>query len=482
MAVYAVLCKLIIVPGASNSSFDQLPAFGDGFDHTVNYPHLPTLPSSPFSYPSLIDPLDDPSFSLFTSSTNYHSGFSESPSPSLAPPGQTAVYDKLVTQHGSTIIGSMEWSRRLCDKRRLEKCDLISSTRAASINVDTTDPDNLCPRRVQPKPWARQEKFPTPCEQLGYTEDLEEEIPYNRPANNLHLPNLVGSISITGGVFTHCGGHSFTNPAMAVHQPSEHSDDLEKSKRQGLIHSVPLSLEPKPKALKKLKRRLIPKHMMAFSTSDFQPHTSNFSNNQDNFTQALPPEKINGTTSHCGPGVNSSNYYDISNTIWTNASPDIVVEELNQCAERKFLVSTKWGKAGETTRGTLDDLDLGRDMEGGAGRHGCRTENEYSKTENEDVNEEVVIQLALTESNFDFGAIEEEASMDISVKTMVPQPSFGGKDKKLSGKWSSCVFQIPRFHADLCIFIAYHYVQSKLSDRCLVTSNDTSGWSSVWFV
>ena len=103
MAVYAVPCKLIIVPGASNSGFDQLPAFGDGFDHTVNYPHLPTLPSSPFSYPSLIDPLDDPSFSLFTSSTNHHSGFSESPSPSLAPSGQTAVYDKPVMQHGLAI-------------------------------------------------------------------------------------------------------------------------------------------------------------------------------------------------------------------------------------------------------------------------------------------------------------------------------------------------------------------------------------------
>ena len=80
-----------------HSSFYQLPAFGDGFDHTLNYPHLPTLPSFPFF---LIDALDEPSFSLFTSSTNHHSGFSESPSPSLAPPDQIAVYDKLVMQHG----------------------------------------------------------------------------------------------------------------------------------------------------------------------------------------------------------------------------------------------------------------------------------------------------------------------------------------------------------------------------------------------
>ena len=224
-----MLCKLIIVPGASNSSFDQLPAFGDGFDHTVNYPHLPTLPSS------LIDPLDDPSFSLFTSSTNHHSDFSESPSPSLAPPGQTAVYDKLVMQHGLAIgdgsgdqigdrqekdgiaegreedgIGDVEWSRRLCGKHRLEKCDLISNTRATSINAVTTDPDNLCPRRVRHEPSTGQGTFSTPCEQLGYTEDLEEAIPYNST------------------------GHSFTNPAMAVHRPS---DDLEKSKRQRLIHS-----------------------------------------------------------------------------------------------------------------------------------------------------------------------------------------------------------------------------------------------------
>lgn len=46
------------------------------------------------------------------------------------------------------------------------------------------------------------------------------------------------------------------------------------------------------------------------------------------------------------------------------------------------------------------------------------------------MNEEVGIQLALTGSDFDFGAIEEAASMDISVKTMVPQLSFGGKEKK----------------------------------------------------
>jgi len=105
MAVYAVLCELTIVPGASNSSFDQLPAFSDGFDHTVNYPYPPTLPSSAASsYPSLIDPLNDPSFSLFTtSSTNEHLGFLEPLSPYLAPPGQTLVHEELVMHYFSNV-------------------------------------------------------------------------------------------------------------------------------------------------------------------------------------------------------------------------------------------------------------------------------------------------------------------------------------------------------------------------------------------
>lgn len=91
---------IIVVATNSNSNFDQ-PS--DGFDPSINFPYLPSLPSS--SYPgSLIDPLNDPGFSLFnTSSPNEHLGFLEPLSPYLVSPSQSLVHEDLVMHYFSTV-------------------------------------------------------------------------------------------------------------------------------------------------------------------------------------------------------------------------------------------------------------------------------------------------------------------------------------------------------------------------------------------
>ncbi|KAF8813342.1 hypothetical protein BYT27DRAFT_7180822 [Phlegmacium glaucopus] len=91
------------MPGANNSGFDQLTTFSDGFDPSLNFPYPPSLPTS--SYPGpLIDPLNDPNFSLFnTSSTNEHLSFLEPLSPYLVSPVQTAVHEELVMYYFSNV-------------------------------------------------------------------------------------------------------------------------------------------------------------------------------------------------------------------------------------------------------------------------------------------------------------------------------------------------------------------------------------------
>jgi hypothetical protein len=91
--------------GPSNSGFDQLSTFSDGFDSSVTFPYTPSVPSSSSSYSgTLIDPLSDPNFSLFTtSSSNEHLGFLEPLSPYLAPPGQTLVHEELAMHYFSTV-------------------------------------------------------------------------------------------------------------------------------------------------------------------------------------------------------------------------------------------------------------------------------------------------------------------------------------------------------------------------------------------
>lgn len=100
-----LLYKLTILVGAPNSGFDQLSTFNDGFDPSGNFPYPPSVPSSTTTYPgSLIDPLNDSTFSLFTtSSTNEHLGFLEPLSPYLAPPGQTVVHEELVMHYFSNV-------------------------------------------------------------------------------------------------------------------------------------------------------------------------------------------------------------------------------------------------------------------------------------------------------------------------------------------------------------------------------------------
>jgi hypothetical protein len=100
-----LLCELTIIVGAPNSGFDQLSTFNDGFDSSAGFPYPPSVPSTTASYPgSLIDPLNDTNFSLFTtSSTNEHLGFLEPLSPYLAPPGQTVVHEELVMHYFSNV-------------------------------------------------------------------------------------------------------------------------------------------------------------------------------------------------------------------------------------------------------------------------------------------------------------------------------------------------------------------------------------------
>jgi len=94
---------LMGMPG-SNSSFEQVTPFSDGFDPSVNFSYPASLPSSS-PYPgSLIDPLNDSSFPLFTtSSTNEHLGFLEPLSPYLVSPSQSAVHEELVMHYFSTV-------------------------------------------------------------------------------------------------------------------------------------------------------------------------------------------------------------------------------------------------------------------------------------------------------------------------------------------------------------------------------------------
>lgn len=98
-----MLQELTIIIG-SNSSFEQVTPFSDGFDPSVNFSYPASLPSSS-PYPgSLIDPLNDSSFPLFTtSSTNEHLGFLEPLSPYLVSPSQSAVHEELVMHYFSTV-------------------------------------------------------------------------------------------------------------------------------------------------------------------------------------------------------------------------------------------------------------------------------------------------------------------------------------------------------------------------------------------
>jgi len=93
------------ITATPNPGYDQLSTFSDGFDTSASFPYPPSVPPSTTSYPgSLIDPLNDPSFSLFTtSSTNEHLGFLEPLSPYLAPPGQTVVHEELVMHYFSNV-------------------------------------------------------------------------------------------------------------------------------------------------------------------------------------------------------------------------------------------------------------------------------------------------------------------------------------------------------------------------------------------
>jgi len=90
---------------APNSGFEQLSTFNDGFDPSPSFPYPQSVPSSTTAYPgSLIDPLNDSSFPLFTtSSTNEHLGFLEPLSPYLAPPGQSVVHEELVMHYFSNV-------------------------------------------------------------------------------------------------------------------------------------------------------------------------------------------------------------------------------------------------------------------------------------------------------------------------------------------------------------------------------------------
>jgi hypothetical protein len=100
-----MLFELTIVLAAPNSGFDQLSTFNDGFEITASFQYPPSVTPSTSSYPgSLIDPMNDPGFSLFTtSSTNEHLGFLEPLSPYLAPPGQTVVHEELVVHYFSNV-------------------------------------------------------------------------------------------------------------------------------------------------------------------------------------------------------------------------------------------------------------------------------------------------------------------------------------------------------------------------------------------
>ncbi|KAF8150823.1 fungal-specific transcription factor domain-containing protein [Crassisporium funariophilum] len=96
------------MPGASNSSFDQISNFNDVYDHATGFPYPQSLSSASSSYHApLQDPLNDQGFSLFqTSSTSEHLGFldpSSVVSPYHAPSGQSAVHEELVMHYFTNV-------------------------------------------------------------------------------------------------------------------------------------------------------------------------------------------------------------------------------------------------------------------------------------------------------------------------------------------------------------------------------------------